>query len=436
MPRDIPGILLLYNRPFTARAGTVQEHVDAFQAHSGFPVWPVNTELGFPPGLQEFRFRVVVLHYSLFHPAGYSLDAGFLDYLHACRQSYTIAFFQDEYHYCQRRFRFLNDHQVDCVYTLLEPAQFPKVYGRFTNVPSLIYSLPGYVPRELEVRGRGNIKPAAERGIDVGYRGRKLPAYMGRGAQEKYDIAVEFQRRASGTGLRLDIEAEERQRIYGNKWFAFMENCRAVLGVESGVSIFDVEDEVRPHVERLVAENPGISFEELSERLLSPWEERIPYRTISPRHFEAAALRTSQILFEGEYSGLMQPMVHYIPLRKDYANFDDVVSMFNDAAFRQELADNAYRDLIASGSYTYEKFIAGFDQGLREAGFAPAAATLDRRPIDRALRQGNVRRQVRTRLRHARHREFPGRRLLRPLFKPFFTRYDAVRSARTGDGSS
>ncbi len=85
-------------------------------------------------------------------------------------------------------------------------------------------------------------------------------------------------------------------------------------------SIFDIDDTVRPQYERLTAEHPGISFDEAYAKLLHRFEDKIRYRTISPRHFEAAAFRVCQILFEGRYSEIMQPMIHYIPLKKDFSN--------------------------------------------------------------------------------------------------------------------
>ena len=58
---------------------------------------------------------------------------------------------------------------------------------------------------------------------------------------------------------------------------------------------------------------------------LPRWEDNVYYRTISPRHFEAAAFRICQVLFEGRYSGVLEPMVHYIPLKKDFSNIDEVI---------------------------------------------------------------------------------------------------------------
>lgn len=347
------------------------ENIRAFGRYSRFPVCEVNTAYSFPPSLRGLRFEAVVFHYSIFDPLCYRLGGEFLDYLDSSRPAYKVAIFQDEYHYCRQRFAFLDRHAVDCVYTLVEPRYFEEVYGKYTSVPRLVSHIPGYVSQEMVEAGRRLTLPDEKRKVDVGYRARRLPFYMGRGAQEKYEIGLKFRERAAGTGLRLDIEVDEQARIYGDAWYKFMANCRAVLGVESGVSVFDLEDAVRAECERLTAQNPSATFEEVHERVLSRWEGNIPYRTISPRHFEAAALRVCQILFEGEYSGIMRPLVHYIPLKKDFSNFDDVLAMFRDGALRRELTVNAYRDLIASELYTYRAFVEGFDSGLIEAGLRP-----------------------------------------------------------------
>ena len=190
----IDGVLLVYHRPdapWIKDASTVMEHVGAFAAHSRNRIWEVNTDLGFPPGLAKLDFRVVIVHYCVFGMGPYRLDERWLDWLDRSK-AYKVAFFQDECTRCQRRFRFLNEHAFDCVYTCLEPSEFGKVYGRYTDVPKLVSNVPGYVPEHLPEVGRRFARPDAEREIDVGYRGRPLPAYLGRGAMEKHEIGVRF----------------------------------------------------------------------------------------------------------------------------------------------------------------------------------------------------------------------------------------------------
>jgi hypothetical protein len=415
----IGGILLLYHRYLSSDAATVLENIRAFERHSRFPVVEVNTDAGFPPSLAGTRFSAVVLHYSLFSPRGYYLDDRFRGYLSES-DAYKIAFFQDEHHYCRQRFAFLDRHGIDCVYSMLEPNQVAAVYGAHTRVSDVVTHLPGYVSDELVAAARRFARPDEQRTVDIGYRGRALAPYMGRGALEKYEIGIRFREVASGAGLALDIRCDEADRIYGNDWSRFTGNCHAVLGTESGVTVFDLDDRVRLEYEALAAADPGMTSAEYFERRREDREGEIHYRTASPRHFEAAAFRTAQILYEGRYSGVMEPWVHYIPLRKDFSNLDEAIGAFRDRTLRAELVENAHRDLIASGAYGYARFVAGFDDrlgglGLRPDG-DPAAAIRARRQFAREVRRSYPRRRLRLLAGTVARRRFPGRdRLAGPL---------------------
>jgi hypothetical protein len=204
--RHVGGVLVLYHRPIAPLfrdASTVLEHAASFRRHSRFGVVELNTHAGFPPALRRLSFDAVILHYSLF--ATYKLDVPFRDYLRTT-DAYKVAFFQDEYIGCQRRFAFLDEHGVDCVYTCLEPDQFEAVYGRYTSVPTIRPTLTGYVSDDLRRAAQRFGKPDAQRTVDVGYRGRPLPPYLGRGGQEKELIGRRFHELARPTGLSLDIK--------------------------------------------------------------------------------------------------------------------------------------------------------------------------------------------------------------------------------------
>jgi Glycosyl transferases group 1 len=418
----IPGLLLIYRHPLAPGAATIMEHVNAFSRYSRFPIWTVNTEFGFPAELGRLQFRVILLHYSLFGAQRYMLDERFLNYLETSQSSYKAAMFQDEHHRCGQRFEFIKHYNLDSVYTLIEPEQFGAVYRKYTHVPQLVYNLPGYVSEDLIAAAGKYSKPDPERRIDVGYRGRRLLYYMGRGSQEKAEIGIEFKKRAQGLGLKLDIEVDERRRQYGKDWHTFLGDCRAFLGVEAGVSIFDTEDKVLPAYERLIGKNPKITFEELSRLCLAPWEDNIYYRTISPRHFEAAAFRTCQILYEGKYSGILQPMVHYIPLKKDWSNFEEAIRRLRDDDLRHELTENAYRDLIASGRYSYKHFIREFDDRLEQAGVELSVPAEEVTYIKDLLESDLPRRRLWSSINNIRTTPFPGRskiyRLVKSVSKP------------------
>jgi len=422
-PRRAGGIVLVYHHepPYAA---TVMEHVHSFRNHSRFPVWEVNVDHGFPDVLDGLSPTILLFHYSLFGARTYQIPPRFLKWMRTVDAGYRIAFFQDEHESCPQRFAFIDDYRIDCVYTLLDPPQFDAVYGRHTHGPRLVHTLTGYVSDDMVRLAAERSQPDDRRTIDIGYRARSLPYYLGRGSQEKRDIGIEFLARAQDLRLRLDIAVDEDSRLYGDAWTRFLASSRAFIGVEAGVSIFDLTGEVHAGYDRLLAENPAMTFEEMSARLLARFEGNVPYRTISPRHFEAAAFRVLQILFEGEYSGVLQPMVHYVPLRKDFSNFDEVIAVFRDPEARRAITDRAYADLIESGRYSYAAFIRSFDEDLAAVGLTPPQRDQSvERQIASLLGRGTLLRRLRADWRPLYRRVVPHR--LRVALR---ARIDAVRA--------
>lgn len=364
--RPTDGILLLYSVGIGPVPATILDSITAFRRHSRFRIWPLNAFYGFPAALRQVRPRVIALHYTMFYDQTRPLEEPFLELLDRCSDSYLIAMFQDEQAYLDRRLELCRRYRVDCVYTMMGPEAAQRTYGAETPASRIVSHIPGYVSDELRERGRALAKPDRARAIDIGYRGRKAPDEWGPAVREKYAIAVGFERRARGSDLRLDIETDEDKRIYGDAWYRFIADCRATLGTESGTEI--------------------------------PWGpegELLPYRTISPRHLEAAALGSCQILFEGRYSDMLEPMVHYIPLRKDFSNFDEVLARYRDADLRRELTANAHRNLIEDERATYRRFIADFDRNLEQDGVTPYAPGGSRVPMLAAVVAPRPRRRLR-----------------------------------------
>jgi hypothetical protein len=105
-------------------------------------------------------------------------------------------------------------------------------------------------------------------------------------------------------------------------------------------------------------------------------------------------------------------MRHYIPLKKDFSNFDEVLRMFRDEACRREITQRARRDLIDSGKYSYRSFIRSFDEEL--PGMRPAAE-LDAGVIsnvDALLAADHARRILKVKAKALLYKQFPGRRYL------------------------
>ena len=222
----------------------------------------------------------------------------------------------------------------------------------------------------------------------------RLLPYMGSGSIEKAVIGDRFKQLAAGTGLRLDIDTSETGRLYGESWYRFLGRCRAVLGVESGTSYLDLEDEVSRDYAARLADGRPVTLEALQQGPLGRWDHNFSYRTISPRHFEAAAFRICQVMFEGEYSGVLAPMVHYVPLKKDFSNLEEVIAIIGDDGARGDIVENAHRDLIRSGEYSYQRFVAGVDDDLVASGLETSVEPKQCELVDAAMRSGRFRRRL------------------------------------------
>jgi hypothetical protein len=398
-------ILFLANRPAAnTQAATVTEYLDALHRFSGHRVFEISMLNHFPGKLELDRFDAVIIHYSLSigplidHYLGPDLIAQIKAY-----RGLKAAFLQDEYREIQTYWRHINELGLDVLFSCVPDNEIPKVYPP-DKVPGVrvVNVLTGYVPEALM---NYPSRPIAERAIDVGYRSRKMPYWLGRLGHEKTYIAEEFARRGEHHGLCLDLSTKEGERLYGPAWTQFIASCRAVIGAESGASIIDFDGQLERRVNDYCARNPKADFEEVFDRFLAPFEGSLRLHQISPRCFEAAALRTPMILFEGYYSGILVPDRHFIPLKKDFSNFDEVLAKLADSDGLQVMADRTYAEVAANPHYHYSAFIEIIDRVLSEEvanrQTVPARAPYDRVDFTSAVRRSlgySVRRWIVLRL--------------------------------------
>lgn len=256
----------------------------------------------------------------------------------------------------------LKDWKVNILTTCLDKENVGKVYGEeLLNSVSVVHTLTGYVTPELK-----NMKrvPLEDRKLDVVYRGMETPFEWGTLGHEKFYIGEEFNVLASKYNLKTDISSKTQDRIYGDKWYDFLSSSRATLAVESGASIFDFDGSIEKWCTEFKKNNPSAKFPEAFNAHLKQFDGLIHYNQISPRHIEAAALGTVQIMFEGEYSEIFLPDRHYIPLKKDFSNMDEVVQKLKDLNFCKRLVSNSITDILSRDDLTFDHFVKKLDASL------------------------------------------------------------------------
>lgn len=272
---------------------------------------------------------------------------------------------QDEHFRTNAFLDWLEETGVDLVLTCLVPGQVERVYPaeRFSRTKFLPV-LTGYVTDQMR---RLRCSQLQHRPIDIGYRGSRQPFSFGRLSYEKRQIADEFQEICRCHNLVADISSRWEDRLFGRNWLAFLGRCKATLGTESGASVFDFTGEVERQCDQLLQHNPDASFESVAESILTPHEGNIYYNQVSPRHFEAAACRTVQILYEGQYSGIFEPWKHYLPLKRDKTNLDEVLQHFGDQQERDRLTSAAFEEIILDDRFHYRSFVKELDDAIEAA---------------------------------------------------------------------
>lgn len=368
-------IAILYDHTSTY-TNTVREYLEAFALYSRHRVFyvPASNYHPNPPATVDFKmFDVVILHYSIrhcFHTLLPVYAQALLNFggLKAC-------FIQDEYDYTEITRQAIERLGLHVVFTCVPDAYRERVYPqeRFPNV-EFVQVLTGYVPLHLEAAG--GYKPFKDRRFVIGYRGRLLPSWYGHLSREKFLIGTRVREACVARGIEVNIEWDETQRIYGEQWYEFMRDCRATLGTESGSNVFDDHGDIRQAIDRAVKRDPDLTYDAIHAKYIHTHDGQVRMNQISPRVFEAIALRTALVLYEGEYSGVIEAGRHYLPLKRDLSNLDDVLMRLADDDYLEGLTTRAWEDIVGSGRYGYRAFISEVDAVIDRQGYRGTGATL------------------------------------------------------------
>jgi hypothetical protein len=315
-------------------------------------VFYCNTFKGAPSWLRRVGFDAVVLHTTFlcmrWHTR-FSLwrwDLRWLNGLDAVK----IAFPQDEYDHSEVLDEWLYELGVTEIFTNFDANYRAALYPLMSTRARFHKCLTGYVDDELAARFRDRLTD--DRPLDVVYRARQLPYWFGSHGQLKHRIAGEVRGRATARGLQTDISTRLEDTIVGERWLDFLGSARAVTGCESGSSVLDRRGEVRYRIEDMMRHEPHLTFEAVSARMPSGWDDWA-FFAVGPRHLEAAMTKTCQILVEGSYDGVLEAGRHYIPLDASRSNIDEALDRLADSHLVSRMVDDAHRDIVASGAYSY-----------------------------------------------------------------------------------
>lgn len=242
-----------------------------------------------------------------------------------------------------------------------------------------------------------------KRRIDIGTRTHEYGPFMG--DNERNELIKFFSTHKFVTPLNIDLSSNSRFDRAG--WAGFLNNCKGTIATEAGSYYLEKDDhtinaifeyiqkgrqqpvkrivnfnshiqniyERLPYLLKLLVKNvmypaakklfnvkhqfqafEGITFAEIYDRFYRqypPHQPPVYTKAISSRHFDAIGTKTCQIMFKGEFNGILQADRHYLALEKDFSNIDDVMKRFMDIGFRQEMVDRTLAYVLSEHTYQH-----------------------------------------------------------------------------------
>ena len=388
-------VLIVYALQSWPVRGAIRDHLASFARHSRGRCHYLNLSVRRPPRwLLRVPFDLVVFHTSFLSHLRWDPRTGerLLERARPLRDlpATKAVLPQDEFLRSACINDFINDFGVSVVLSVADASQWPLIYDtvdrdrvRFSTV------LTGYLLNDSVARAEAIVARTPQRDIDVGYRAFHAPAWLGRQGQLKTALADVVGSAAHRRGLTVDVSTKVEDTLYGDDWLGFQARSRYTLGVEGGASVLDRDGSVRACNEAYVAAHPHATFEEVEAACFPGRDGELALSAISPRHLEACAARTCQVLVRGHYNGILEAGRHYLALEPDMSNVDEVLDAIASGERREEIVCAAHEDIVASRRYTYAAFVAHVERecGLQaptgRVGAGATARLLTARTTDR-----------------------------------------------------
>lgn len=323
----------------------MHESVNAICGISDARIQHFNIQRKLPPGVDLNAFDGIILHYSLALGLlpGVHMDELSLEKIARTKVPKAI-FLQDEYRFVSRTWDMLNHLGVSHVFSCAPESILGVLYPKNKFKGKVIPVLTSYVSTRL----KRNIQTSRidNRQIDIGYRGRVSPYWLGELAQEKIEISIHALHIRNNTDLNIDTSVREQDRLYGVDWDKYLQKCKALLCTTSGSSVVDFDGTLEAEVENLLQEFPSASFKEIKLRSnLHNLDWKYSIEALSPKFFEAASFNTAVVHYpsqlKDQYANILIPNENCFLLHPDYSNSTELVELMKSPKKLRVLTENA-----------------------------------------------------------------------------------------------
>lgn len=355
-------LIVYYYFQFPPRV-THLEHLYSFKKYSSGRCFYLNVAAHcIPSYVKEFPWDMVIFH-TFFLSARWMREIFIknmqkVDFLKSS-DSVKITLPQDEFINMDIVCDFINDFGINHVFSVAPESEWPIIYRTIDFQKVKFHRvLTGYLDDSAINRVNKIARSmTGERPIDIGYRAYRAAYWLGQHGALKWRIADAFQGKAPQKGVVVDISTHEEDTKLGDDWYKFLLHCKYQIGVEGGASILDWDGTYRRKTEEYLAQHPAATFEEVERACFPGADGSLSLAAISPRHLECCLTKTCQILVDGDYNGVLVPGKHYIRLKRDFSDIDEVLDIIARDELREEITTKAWQEIVESGRFTYSSFV-------------------------------------------------------------------------------
>lgn len=246
----------------------------------------------------------------------------------------VVGFLQNEFRNLStivEQYRFLN---VKVLVSQFSPDLAKEIYSGRTKAK--ILSLPhamSPINDKIEFKHRF-------RKIDLCGRLRTYAYYLGN--YPRQTIIPKFIRKVKKEAkLSVDFSSNEEDRLKYTEWRNFLKTSRAAISCESGNFFLQWSDSLRKKINNLIIKDKRITFAEIFKNILKKSNTHFHGGLISSRHFDAISNGSCNLLVEGKYQGLIEADKHYIELKSDFSNYNEIIEKLSDYKYTEKVAKAA-----------------------------------------------------------------------------------------------
>lgn len=238
-----------------------------------------------------------------------------------------------------------------------------------------------------------------DRSLDIGTRSARYGVYVG--DNDRNEIIHFFESIAKNKQFKVDLGLSQgSSRFTREQWRSFLNSCKGTIATEAGSfylekddkTVCAIQDYLKNRSNHFVLPNNQSILRSLYRKVLpqklrtwiagtlknriieadkldseSESEFKFIYETffrsqktcpvyskaISSRHFDAAGCKTVQIMFEGRYNDILRSGEHFLALKRDFSNIDEVLSILFDKSKSQEMVNRTYHYLMQNHCYSH-----------------------------------------------------------------------------------